>query len=111
MPVFLDRDGRRLDQGLAQVAMVERPRSLREEPVVVDVSLDGSRMEDVLVPLAVRLGGAKKMRFADICAVIVHDTAIGASRPPSRAARAVMRSIARVLRLCGVRRLPVASAW
>lgn len=81
------------------------------EPVVVDVRLDGDRMEDTLVPLAYRLGGREKMRLADFFVMVVHDCEVQGSRPPSRLSQAVFRGLGRVIRLFGARPLPRAGAW
>jgi mannose-6-phosphate isomerase-like protein (cupin superfamily) len=82
-----------------------------QEPVVVDVSLDGPLQEDVLVPLAVRFGGRTKMTLRDFFTMLVHATEVEASRPPSRVTRAIFRGMSRVARLFGARPLPLAGRW
>jgi mannose-6-phosphate isomerase-like protein (cupin superfamily) len=81
------------------------------EAVVVDVSLDGSLQEDVLVPLAYRFGGREKLGLADVCVLIVHDCEVRGSRPASRLAEAMFRGLGGVLRLFGARPQPRAGAW
>ncbi len=80
------------------------------EPVVVDVSLDGPKQEDALVPLAIRISG-RKMKLSDFFVMMVHVDEINASTPPSRVARGVLRAFARMFRLFGARALPRAGAW
>ena len=80
------------------------------EPVVVDVSLDGPRQEDALVPLAFRIAG-RKMRVSDFFVMMVHVAEVKASTPPSRLALHVMNAFAAVFRLFGARPLPRAGAW
>lgn len=81
------------------------------EPVVVDVSLDGTRMEDALVPLAFAFAGKPKLGIGDIATMIVHDVEADGSRPGSRVAHAVFRGVAWLARLFGARPLPRADAW
>lgn len=80
------------------------------EPVVVDVSLDGPKQEDALVPLAIRMAG-RALKLSDFFVMIVHVGEVNASTPPSRVARGVMRAFARVFRLFGARPLPRVGAW
>jgi mannose-6-phosphate isomerase-like protein (cupin superfamily) len=82
-----------------------------KEPVVVDVSLDGTLQEDVLVPLAVRFAGRKKMGLGDFFTMLAHSAEVEASRPPSRFTRAVFNGMSRLARLFGARPLPRAGAW
>ncbi len=80
------------------------------EPVVVDVSLDGPKQEDALVPLAIRMAG-RKLKLSDFFVMIVHVGEVNASTPPSRIGRGVMRAFAGVFRLFGARPLPRAGTW
>ncbi len=81
------------------------------EPVIVNVSLDGPRQEDALVPLAVRLGGSTKFRVRDFFTFVVHIDAIRASRSSSRIANATMAALAATFRVFGVRPMPRQPAW
>jgi mannose-6-phosphate isomerase-like protein (cupin superfamily) len=81
------------------------------EAVVVDVSLDGSLQEDVLVPLAYRFGGREKIGLAGFCVLVVHDGDVRASRSVSRVKEATFRGLGHLLRAFGVRPLPRAGAW
>jgi mannose-6-phosphate isomerase-like protein (cupin superfamily) len=79
-------------------------------PVVVNVMLDGTKMEDGLVPLALHVGD-RKARLGDMWVAIVHGTHIGGSQPRSKLARALTRGVARFVRLFGVKPLPLHGAW
>ncbi len=82
-----------------------------KEPVVVDVSLDGALQEDVLVPLAIHLGGRRKMKVGDVFTLMAHVTEVEASRPPSRFMRGVFGGMAGLGRLFGARPLPRVGPW
>jgi len=109
-------DGKPQDLGPGQAVTVHpgvRHRFFNpgSEQLVVDVSLDGSRQEDVLVPLALRLDGRKKLTLRDFGTLIVHDVEVRGSAAPSRVGNAIMRGLAAVCRLLGSRPLPRAGAW
>lgn len=80
------------------------------EAVVVDVSLDGPKQEDALVPLAFRISG-RKLKLSDFFVMMVHVAEVQASRPPSAVALGIMKGFASVFRLFGARPLPRAGAW
>jgi mannose-6-phosphate isomerase-like protein (cupin superfamily) len=82
-----------------------------KQPVVVDVSLDGPRQEDALVPLAFRCEGRRKMKLSDAFVMIVHATEINASRPRSGVAKAIVSGLSRFIRLFGVRPLARIERW
>lgn len=82
-----------------------------KEPVVVDVSLDGPKQEDALVPLAVHWNGRRKMKLGDVFKMLAHVDEIRASVPPSRVGRAVMNGFGKLVRLFGARPLPRQGAW
>lgn len=109
-------DGTPQDLGPGQTVTVE-PRVTHRflnpgtEPVVVDVSLDGTRQEDMLVPLAFQLAGRKKFTFREFTTLIVHDVEVRGSAPATRVGAAVMRGLAAMLRLFGAKPLPRAGAW
>lgn len=109
-------DGTPRDLTAGQSVTVEKGQRHRflnptKEPVVVDVSLDGSLQEDALVPFALRLGGRREMKLGDFFTMMAHITEVEASRPPSRVVRGVLGSMARLARLFGARPLPRAGAW
>ena len=108
-------DGTAQDVGLGQSITVHpgvrhRFHNRGTDVVVVDVSLDGPRQEDALVPLALHISG-RKMKLSDFFVMIVHATEVNASSPPSRVGRGVMSALASVIRLFGARPLPRAAAW
>ncbi len=82
-----------------------------KEPVVVDVSLDGPLQEDALVPLAVYVGGRRKMKLRDFFVMIVHAGDVHASRPPSKVGTAMMNGFGGFIRLFGVKPLARRGAW
>lgn len=90
-----------------------RHRFLNPDSVaaVVDVSLDGSLQEDLLVPLAYRFGGREQIGFAGFCVLVVHDGHVRASRSVSRVKEATFRGLGHLFRALGVRPLPPAGAW
>jgi len=108
-------DGTAQDVGAGQTVTVEpgvrhRFHNRGTEPVVVDVSLDGPKQEDALVPLAFRMAG-RKLKLSDFFVMIVHVAEVKSSTPPSRVAHGMMRAFANVCRLFGARPLPRAGAW
>jgi len=80
-------------------------------PVGWDVSREGPRREDALVPLSFRLGGSHKMGLKDVFAMIVHAEDVKASRPAGKVGRAIMSGIGRFIRLFGVKPLARADGW
>lgn len=81
------------------------------EPVVVDVSLDGPRQEDALVPLAYRMAGSKKMRLSDVFVMLVHVGEVKASRPKGKVAQKILSGLGRFIRLFGVKPLARVEHW
>lgn len=85
------------------------------EPVVVDVELDGTRMEDQMIPMAVHFQPAiragRKPRLRDVLRMIVHIEQVGAVRIASRFKMAMFRGFARTLRLFGVRGFSAVIGW
>lgn len=109
-------DGTPRDLGPRDSVTVERLQRHRflnpgPEPVVVDVSLDGPRQEDVLVPLAMYCGGRRTMKLRETLTLLVHSSHVRASRPPSRFGAAVFGGFCRVIRLFGVRPLAPVGGW
>jgi quercetin dioxygenase-like cupin family protein len=83
-----------------------------KEPVVVDVTLDGTDMEDVFMPFVVHVGRGKKPTVRGFARWIVHMSKSTASVPTSRVARGIGAAIARVCWLFGARAYPIpAPAW
>jgi mannose-6-phosphate isomerase-like protein (cupin superfamily) len=79
------------------------------EPVVIDVSLDGPRMEDALVPVAVATAG-REARSGDLLRMVAGLDA-WPSVPASAVARAVIGATARLLRALGFAPYPPALGW
>ena len=80
------------------------------EPVVVNVTLDGTRMEDSMVPLAVATHG-RALRAGDLLRMVA-----GLGRPyPSKSTSPVTGALVdlavALLRLVGVRPLPPVVGW
>lgn len=80
------------------------------EPVVVDVTLDGTLMEDQFIPIAV--AAQRGMSFPRVMAkMIVHIVALGASTPSSRLERGIFKGLSSMLRLFGVRGFTPVHDW
>lgn len=82
------------------------------DPVVVRVSLNGTRMEDHLVPIALHFAGCEKPTPAEVLRILVHVAAgvrSGAVFPRS-GERWVLRVMGGLRRL-GVRPFPVVEGW
>lgn len=80
------------------------------EPAVVNVSLDGPRLEDVLVPMGVACHG-RKLRLGDVARMFV---GIGEQPPsiPSKAfERGLMSALSRGLKLLGVKPFSPVHGW
>jgi quercetin dioxygenase-like cupin family protein len=81
------------------------------EPAVVDVCLDGPRMEAVLVPMAQHLDGRRRLRLGELGSMIVHDVEVRGSRASSAFAAATLAGLAWLLRLLGVKTFGAPSRW
>lgn len=107
-------DGVARDYGPGEVCVVApgvRHRFLNPgpEPVVIDVSLDGPRMEDALVPVAVATAG-REAGPRDLLRVVAGLDA-WPSVPASAVGRAVIGATARLLRALGFAPYPPALGW
>jgi mannose-6-phosphate isomerase-like protein (cupin superfamily) len=82
-------------------------------PVVVDVTLDGTEMEDVFMPFCVAVGRGKKPSIGKFARWIVHMSKYPtASVPTSRVARGIGKAIVGICWLFGARAYPSpAPAW
>lgn len=112
--IWIEGEPRDLGPGdRVTVAKLQRHRFLNPgtEPVVVDVSLDGPRQEDVLVPLAMHCGGRRTLKLRDMFTLLVHSSHVQASRPPSRFGAAIFNGLCRFLRLFGVKPLSPVGHW
>lgn len=79
-------------------------------PAVVNVRLDGPRMEDALVPVAVATHG-RALRAGDLARMFAGFTRPYASTPVGTVAPAVMSGLVALLRLVGVRPFPPVHGW
>ncbi len=85
-----------------------------DEEAVVEVWLDGPRMEDQFVPLAHRYGSPDRLALSAVPVVIVHivDAMMrGANVPDSAVLRGVMRALAGVFRAFGAKPLDAVVGW
>jgi mannose-6-phosphate isomerase-like protein (cupin superfamily) len=80
------------------------------EPAVVNVSLDGSRLEDALVPLAVACEG-RTPRAGDVARMFVGFGRFSPSVPTSRVGRAMLAALAAVLRMLGFKPYDPVYGW
>lgn len=80
------------------------------ETVVVNVSLNGTRMENALVPLAIYANGRRKMTLRAFTVVMAHLNAEPGSQPASKVGRVLMRGFTGMFRLVA-KPLPRAEAW
>ena len=81
------------------------------EPVVVHVSLDGTGLEDGLVPMAFYFGGRTKLGVRDLGRIIVHTSELDASIPNSVALHRTMVGLGRLLKRFGVRGFEPVVSW
>ncbi len=112
--IWIDGAPRDLGPGdSVTVEKLQRHRFLNpgSEPVVVDVSLDGPRQEDALVPFAVYCGGRRTLKLRDLFTMLVHASHVRASRPPSRVGAAVFNGLGRFIGLFGVKPLAPVDRW
>lgn len=79
-------------------------------PAVVNVHLDGPRMEDVLVPVAVAAHG-RALRVGDLARMFSGFIRPYASTPVGTVAPAIMSGIVALLRFAGLRPHPPAHGW
>ena len=83
-----------------------------KEPVIVDVTLDGTEMEDAFMPFVVTVGRGRKPSLGKFARWIVHLSKSEASVPNSRIARGIGAALGRVVWLFGARGYPIpAAAW
>lgn len=86
------------------------------EPVVVDVDLDGTAMEDQMIPMAAYFQAAKragrdKPRVRELLRILVHVHQVGAVGLVSRVGSAAFGGVCRTLRLFGVRGFAPIQDW
>ena len=82
-----------------------------KEPAVARVTLDGTRMEDVLVPMALHFEGRTKIGLGDVGQIIVHDIAVGGSVAASGTMHGMMSGLAKLLMRFGIRPLDPVEQW
>jgi len=80
------------------------------EPVVINVDLDGPRMEDLFAPMAVDTHG-RKGRFADIRRMIATLGVSPPSTPTSAAERGMLTAISAMFRWLGARPYEPVHGW
>lgn len=80
------------------------------EPVVVNVSLDGPRMEDMFVPIGVAAHG-RKPRLGELARMFVVLAETRPSTPVSPWERGFMRGMVFLLKLFGVKRFEPVHGW
>jgi mannose-6-phosphate isomerase-like protein (cupin superfamily) len=81
-----------------------------DEPVVVAVSLDGTRMEDMFLPVSIAAHG-RKPRLRELAKMLVAIREYRPSTPNSRVARAVFAAMIGLFRLFGVKPYPPVHGW
>lgn len=87
-----------------------------EEPVVVDVEVDGPLMEGQMIPMAVyfqeaRKDGRKGPRIGEVLRMLVHIREAGAVAMASSVGMATFRGLTGALKGLGVRGFPPVSDW
>jgi len=90
---------------------LHRFRNPGSTAAVVEVELDGTRLEDTLVGNAVHFGAHGATSPLALGRVMLHDVTYGASRFRSPLVRWMMRAIAAGARLLGLRPFPVPEDW
>ncbi|NUO48770.1 MAG: cupin domain-containing protein [Polyangiaceae bacterium] len=81
------------------------------EPAVVDVALDGTSMEDALVPSALYAEAQGELRIRDIFRLLVHDVEANGSVPASAVGLRLMAIFARIARAFGAKPFPPPGDW
>ena len=81
------------------------------EPVVVEVSLDGTAMEDQMIPAALHFEAIDSPKAKDFARMLVHDVEGRASVPTSAVLRSIFLAIVVVLRGFGVRGFDRVEDW
>lgn len=112
-------DGKRGDYGPGMRVAIpprvpHRFKNFGKNPAVAEVTLDGPRMEDMFVPLAVAarargLGPELPLSMMGIFLVMMVESR--SSTPKSAAARAVIGGLAKMARLFGGKVLPPVQGW
>ena len=101
----------RLDEGVNEPGRLDlRDRVVVTIPVVVNVSLDGTRMEDVFVPVAVASHG-QPSSFGPVARMFVTLDLRPPSTPNQAVARGLMGLVAGTLRLFGVKPYEPVHGW
>ncbi len=81
-----------------------------ETPVVVNVTLDGTRMEDTMVPLAVAVHG-RKPRIGEVLRMLVAAVELLPSTPASWVERTMFMALIASLKAFGVKRYDAVYGW
>ncbi|TAK29516.1 MAG: cupin domain-containing protein [Myxococcaceae bacterium] len=108
-------DGEARDYGPGDVAVVRKGAAHRflnpgAQPVVINVSLDGPRMEDVFLPVSVATYG-REARLVDVMRMMASMGKPYASRPARAFERAMMDGLVATLKAVGLRSYPVVLGW
>jgi mannose-6-phosphate isomerase-like protein (cupin superfamily) len=96
------RDYRAGDSVTVPPLVAHRFLNAGKEPVVVNVTLDGTRMEDCLVPMAHYMNGRTRFGVRDLGRMLVHDVATAGSTSTNATMNRAMASCARLLTRFGV---------
>ncbi|MBA2663431.1 MAG: cupin domain-containing protein [Bradymonadaceae bacterium] len=87
------------------------------EPAVARVSLDGPRLEDQMMPMAIFLRDNPKPGLIGILRILVHvgrsmsDGTVAAVDVPGKVVYAIFIKFARIIAFCGVQSLEPAERW
>lgn len=115
--VVLNGVDRHLRPGDTLTVPAGAPHSFKHpgtEPLVAEVTLGSTYMEDQFVPLAVHFGDPDRIPLSAVAQVIVHVQhwmAAGSNVPTSAVFRGFMAAVAFPLRLLGYRPLPPVHGW
>ncbi len=112
-------EGKRVDYGPGMSVSIpprkrHRFKNFGKQPVVVEVTLDGPRMEDLFIPLAVMTrdsGRSPALTLGMTGQVFVQADEHQSSTPASAIGRAIMTGLAGVARLLGSKPLPPVYDW
>lgn len=114
LTVFVDGRPHELEKDVpftAPMGVWHRFRNPGDEPAVIDVEMDGTALEDTMVPMAAYMSGREHPTMAEGLRIFVHDLGVGATERRSPIVTALFRFAAWLGRSVGIERFPRVETW
>ncbi len=80
-------------------------------PAAIDVELDGTELEDTMVPMAAQFAGRERQTLAEVNRIFLHDVTVAATVRKAPFVRGVLGLFAALGRLFRLTSFPVVEQW